>query len=444
MKRFLYISLITICSTLNVSAQKPYIEYSEYENLINEIPRDIEEILASLPSTGFNDDNDWPIPPAIFNNYVPGPNLVFKTDTLKASQLTANYKLIQPSTPSWLSTNMARFNSALRASFLLMDMGAGKVDFLAWELPEPPTLLPITDSPTVPTARDIPDVADIGGPSVDEISKKLYWLHKLSGAVQFSQAYISPNWYQGGDNNVTLLIDFLWNVKLNQVYNPKWLLESNLHYKLGLYSTPSDKVHKYSISEDLFQWNFTSGLKAAKNWYYSFNLQLKTQFLHNYEANSWTRKAAFLSPGELNLGLGMTYSKANKKKGLNFKAAFAPASYNLKTCIDKEISPTQFGIKTGHKFVNEFGSNADLVLNWQLTSNIFWTSRLFMFTDYTYFASDLENTFNFNINKFLSTQIYVHGRFDSSAPGSSKGWKKWMLKEILSFGFSYLFSTAPN
>jgi hypothetical protein len=38
----------------------------------------------------------------------------------------------------------------------------------------------------------------------------------------------------------------------------------------------------------------------------------------------------------------------------------------------------------------------------------------------------------------------VHGRFDSSVSTKSKGWKKWMLKEILSFGFAYSFSTIPN
>ena len=40
-------------------------------------------------------------------------------------------------------------------------------------------------------------------------------------------------------------------------------------------------MHKYNISEDIFQWNMKAGVKAFKKWFYSFNLQFKTQMLVN-------------------------------------------------------------------------------------------------------------------------------------------------------------------
>lgn len=317
------------------------------------------------------------------------------------------------------------------------------IHYFASELPEPPQLMPLTDVPVAPVAKAVPESLPTEAPVVKQHLSPRHWLHIANANVQFSQAYISPNWYQGGENSLTLLVSALWNVKLNPAYHPDVLFENNVQYKLGLYSTPNDQYHKYNISEDQFQWNLTAGLKAFKKWYYSFNLQFKTQLLNNYGANSLTRKASFLSPGELTMGVGMTYSVSNPKRGITFKASMAPLSYNLKTCIDYQVDHEPLGMAPDAKTASEIGSSAELTMKWQLTSNITWSSRLFLFTNYKYFTGDLENTFNFSINRFLSTQIYIHGRYDTQVAGNKKGWKKWMLKEILSFGFSYSFTTVP-
>ena len=41
-----------------------------------------------------------------------------------------------------------------------------------------------------------------------------HWMHQFSGNIQFSQAYVSPNWYQGGNNNLNIIAHAIWNVKL--------------------------------------------------------------------------------------------------------------------------------------------------------------------------------------------------------------------------------------
>lgn len=201
-------------------------------------------------------------------------------------------------------------------------------------------------------------------------------------------------------------------------------------------------MHKYTISEDILQYNLNTGIKAYKKWFYSFNLLFKTQLLNNYEENSDVRKAAFLSPGDLNMGLGMAYSTQNKKKTFQLTATISPLSYNLKTCISKYVDHNQFNISPLKKTKSEIGSNAELNMTWNITSNISYKTRLFLFTDYSYFLGDWENTFSFAINKFLSTQLYVHLRYDSSAESVAK-WKKFMMREILSFGLSYTFNSKP-
>ena len=81
-------------------------------------------------------------------------------------------------------------------------------------------------------------------------------------------------------------------------------------------------------------------------------------------------------------------------------------------------------------------------LSWRLAYNITYDARIFMFTDYENFQADWENKINFDINRFLSTQLYVHFRYDSNTPKcDDPDWKKFQVKEILSIGFSYRFAS---
>ena len=269
-----------------------------------------------------------------------------------------------------------------------------------------------------------------------------HWLKTFDASLQFSQAYISPNWYQGGNNNLNMIGQINYNVKLNQKFYPKILCETNIQYKLALNSAPDDSIHSYNITEDIFQLNTTFGYKAARRWYYSANILFKTQIFNSYPTNSRNRNAALLSPGELNVGLGMTYSYANPKKTVNFGTSISPLSWNLKTCINDEVDETAYGLERGHKTKNKIGSSAECTLEWKIAYNIVYHSRLFLFTDYDYAYGDWEHTVDFNINRFLSTRLYVHMRYDTSTPSNpDNSWRKFQLKEIFSFGFAYHFGT---
>lgn len=276
-------------------------------------------------------------------------------------------------------------------------------------------------------------------PGIDQ----LRWLQDFNASVQFSQAYISPNWYQGGNNSLIMLVNALYNVKLNQKFYPKLLFETTIGYKLGVNTVPDDSIHNYSVSEDLFQINSTFGYKAAKRWYYSVNLQFKTQFLNSYNSNSTTLRSAFLSPAELNIGAGMTYDYANPKNTFTFKASIDPISWQLKTCTNSRINQTAFDIPEGKKWTNKSGSSMGYVMMWKLSYNIIYNSRLFLFTDYKLFQADWEHKLAFNVNKYLSTNIYINMRYDTDTPTiEGSKWRKFQMKEILSFGFSYTFSNT--
>lgn len=346
-------------------------------------------------------------------------------------------------TPKWLRDALTTYRIQEDFMYNMMVSNPSYIDYSYWDLPVPPRLLDDDVSFAGYIRKlNLPDVETEKAVLPDENLRKIHWLHNGGASMQFSQAYVSKNWYQGGNNHLSLLFNIFWNVQLNQVYHPNLLFQSALSYKLGLNSTPQDEVHAYSISEDVLQYNLNTGLKAFKKWFYSLNLQFKTQILRNYEQNSMNRKASFLSPGDLNLGLGMAYSYQNSKKTLQLTATISPLSYNLKTCITDKIDHGQFNISPTRHTRSEAGSNGEFNMTWKVTSNIDYRTRVFLFTDYDYFLADWENTVSFAINKFLSTQIYVHMRYDTSTDMSTS-WKHFMLREVLSFGLSYTLSTKP-
>lgn len=319
------------------------------------------------------------------------------------------------------------------------------IPYIETLLPEPPKVYQAEIDPSkaqivikeLETTKVVTDA-----PKPVEVERR-NWLYNFNGSVQFSQAYVSPNWYQGGNNNLNMIVNAAYNIKLNEAFHPKFLFDNTIRYKLAMNSAPDDTLRNYSISEDLFQINTNFGVKASKHWYYSVTGTFKTQLLNNYATNTNNLKAAFLSPGELNIGVGMTYAYTNPKKTFDAKASIAPLSYNLKICTNDKIDPTLFGIKEGHHTDNQYGSSFEGTINWQLTYNIKYATRLFAFSDYNYFQSDWEHTLSFDINRFLSTQLYLHLRYDSQTPRlEDSRWHTWQVKEILSFGFSYKFATV--
>ena len=344
--------------------------------------------------------------------------------------------------PDWLKNRMHYERLIDNMEYYYMIHNPESIDYAEWDLPKPPRL-PEEDYSFAAFLKkmNLPKIDPSEAKLPEIVYDKKYWLHYFNTALQLSQAYISTNWYQGGSDYLAILYNLNWNVDLNTNFKPNLLFQSQFQYKLGINSNPKGSLHRYNFSQDLLQYNLKMGVKAFKHWFYSFNLLFNTQLFNGYEEESPKISSAFLSPGTLNLGIGMTYNFQNPKKTFKVSASISPLAYNLKTCIKAEVDPAQFNIRPGKKTVSEIGSSGEANFEWSLTSNITWKSRVFLFSDYKYFLAEWENTFNFQLNRFLSTQLYLYPRYDSSSELNGSKWKHWMLREILSFGVSYTFST---
>lgn len=376
--------------------------------------------------------------PMIFSRY--------NTDIARPDGFAEAARLLDADNMNWADMAVMRDR---RRQMLEQDFMIARPDLVPYNLdhmPRPPKEFVMEVDPTqakITVSEFVRDQKEMEHVVEPLHLKPIHWLKNFDASLQFSQAYVSPNWYQGGNSNLNAILNVLYDVKLNPAFHPNLIFETSVQYKLGINNAPDDTVHSYNISEDLLQVNSKIGLKAAKRWYYSMNVQFKTQLLNNYRTNSNDLAAAFLSPGELNLGLGMTYNYENPKKTRVFTAALSPLSYNLKMCTNSRLDPVAFGMEEGKRTLSQYGSSAELTFRWKLAFNIEYFSRMFIFTNYEYVQSDWENTINFNINRFLTTRIFAHLRYQSDAERMpDTNWHKWQFKEILSIGFSYRFSRS--
>ncbi|MGM9804403.1 MAG: DUF3078 domain-containing protein [Muribaculaceae bacterium] len=343
----------------------------------------------------------------------------------------------------WINNEITELNKVDRLRYSTIASTPQAVIYNSRELPEAPKeFISVVDPKKRTLSIVAPDYKDKVG--LDAQSKKIKmhnWLHTFTTTLQFTQAYMSENWYQGGNNNLNILGDFQWTVELNQILHPNYLFSNTVRYKIGINSAPNDTLRSYSISDDLLQINTQIGIKAVKKWYYSATMQFKTQVLNNYAANTNNRNTSLLSPGELNVGVGITYNNASKDNWRTFNLSIQPVSYNMKMCIsDENPSATRFGIKEGHHTAHDVGSKLEARVSCKFNQSVSWSSRLYVFSNYEYVQGDWENTFNFNVTRNLITQFYTHLRYDKSAARNDK-WNFWQFKEILSFGITYRFAT---
>ena len=227
------------------------------------------------------------------------------------------------------------------------------------------------------------------------------------------------------------------SIKYNDPKEQRILFENLVQWRLNINSAPEDTLHSVKISEDLFQINSKFGLKAYNKWYYTATMNFKTQFFTSYAANSNNKVAAFLSPAELNLGLGMSYQYKNDKKRFETSISLSPLSYNLQFIVNDDMDAASFGIKSG-KSMSQYGSSFEGRIKWEFYHNMVWSCRLFYFTNYDHVQGDMENTFDFILNRFFSTRLFVHLRYDD-ARALNKDFGHFQLKELLSFGFNYKF-----
>ena len=266
------------------------------------------------------------------------------------------------------------------------------------------------------------------------VMKPNFWKCAGSGKIQFTQHGVSDNWYTGGENTNALYSELILNANYDNKQGIEF--ENKLEMKLGFITAPSDTLHNFKTNSDMIRLSSKFGVRAIKNVYYTVETEIKTQFLPNYKTNSNDMVSNFLSPLQLKVKLGLDYKFS--RKNLTLSVFGAPLTYKhvyLKN--DRIVNPSSFEVESGRSTANLYGSELTGKLNWKLSKNITWNSKLDYFTTYEKVVISWENTFDFKVSRYLSTTLFIHPRFDDGVKLTDDNRSYFQFKEMLTFGLSY-------
>ena len=282
--------------------------------------------------------------------------------------------------------------------------------------------VPVYDEPEV-----IPDTVMVQIPK--------FWTYKGDGFLQFMQNYVSGNWYKGGESNYSMVGAL--TLEANYDNKNKWKWDNKLEMKLGFLNSRTDSLHKFKSNEDLIRLTSKLGLEAAKNWYYTLQLQAYTQFTKGYKANDPVIYSDFFSPFNLNLGLVMDYKVESKDKKLTGTINLSPISVNYRYVGRLALGPI-YGLDEGKHHIWEFGPNMTADLEWKFNEVVTWKTRLYAFTSFKRAEIEWENTFELRVSKYITANLFLFPRFDdASLYDDDLGY--WQFKEYSSLGLAYTF-----
>ena len=269
-----------------------------------------------------------------------------------------------------------------------------------------------------------------------KVKRPNFWKFTGNYALQFTQSHFSDNWYQGGEDNYTLLALATMEANFNNKQRVQW--DNKLEMRLGFQTSKSDEKHKFKTNDDLLRITSKIGFKATKRWFYTLQVQAYTQFYPSYNANSEVVKSDILSPFNLVVSLGMDYKLELKRfKG---SANLSPVAYNFRS-VQRRSLFGNFGLDPGRSMYNNFGPNITVNFSWDIWKNIRWDSRIYWFSNLEMTDIEWENTLTFSLTKYINARLFLYPRIDDSSPkyrNEDKG-SYLMFKEWFSLGLNYSF-----
>lgn len=283
------------------------------------------------------------------------------------------------------------------------------------------------ESPVIDTPDDVPTTILVQKPD--------FWTKKGDGYLQFMQNYVSGNWYKGGESNYSMVGSL--TLEANYDNRNKWKWDNKLEMKLGFLRSRTDSIHKFKSNEDLIRLTSKVGLQAAKNWYYTLQVLAYSQFTQGLKSNDRNVYSDFMSPFNLNFGLGMDYKLATKDKKWSGTVNLSPLAINYRY-VDRLDLATSYGLEEGRHSLVDFGSQLTADVTWKINDVITWKSRLYAFTSYKRTEIEWENTFALRVSKYISANLFLFPRFDDTGTKDDDlGYLQF--KEYSSIGFSYSF-----
>ncbi|MFD2514709.1 DUF3078 domain-containing protein [Pontibacter locisalis] len=274
------------------------------------------------------------------------------------------------------------------------------------------------------------------------------------GTINFSQVSLN-NWAAGGQNTISVLGIASFHADYKQGDN---VWNNNLDLTYGLVKLENQRVQK---SDDKLELNLKYGHRTSEKWFYSAQLNLKTQFTPTYTASRDTLISSFFSPAFVLASLGMDY-KPNDKLSVFISPLTGKFTFvQSERLADRGafgVDPADRDILgnivpgTGEHFRKEFGGYVNVRYKNEVIHNVTLQSKLDLFSNYLMSPENIdvnwENLLNFKVNKIISATLFVHMIYDddinvpidtnNDETFDAKG-PRLQVKQTLGIGISYSF-----
>ncbi|WP_299819985.1 DUF3078 domain-containing protein [uncultured Pontibacter sp.] len=289
---------------------------------------------------------------------------------------------------------------------------------------------------TTPVVADTTKAWDFGG----------------TGTINFSQVSLS-NWAAGGQNSLSVL-------GIANVFAKYAKGHNTWHNSLDLtYGTLKLEKQRLQKSDDKLELNFKYGHRASEDWFYTAQVNVKTQLTPTYTPSRDSMLSDFFAPAFALASIGMDY-KPNEKLSV-----FISPFTGKFTIVGKQrlADLGAFGVKpaernilgepipgTGERLREEFGGYVNIRYREEIMQNIIFQSKLDLFSNYLHNPKNVdmnwENLINFKVNKLVSASLFVHMIYDDDInidrvenDETVKLGPRLQLKETLGIGISYSF-----
>lgn len=249
--------------------------------------------------------------------------------------------------------------------------------------------------------------------------------------LKLSQVYFD-NWAKGGDNNFNGAgVLFLRHKHTRERLTHSTTFDAR--YGMSIIDTT---VYK---TEDKFTLNYRIDWEIRKNWSFSGIGNLQSQFAKGYKSRTdseWV--SGFMSPGTLELSLGLTYNPQY------WKITLAPITGNMYFVLNDSLSNKGIGkVDAGKHFKPMVGPSLSVEFGKKF-ANDFIEYRTKFFTFYNFTLSPMarwENWLDFYITKWMKTSFYwymIYDKEEAKLPKRNEGKYLQMNYSIgLAFTFNY-------
>jgi hypothetical protein len=265
-----------------------------------------------------------------------------------------------------------------------------------------------------------------------------YWTNEINPSINFNQVSLT-NWSAGGENSIsgTTYFKGVFKYKKNKT---AWDNLIDLGY--GMTKQGDQKLYK---TEDKLNLASMIGIEVGEGkWYYTGMLDFKTTMAEGYN-DPLTRTgklSEFMSPGYLNLSLGMNY-----KPNDNFSIYLSPVSTKMTIVMDDSLSNAgAFGVDPGQKLRAEYGAKVELLAKKEnIIKNVGVSTRLGLFSNLTYKPQNVDVNWDFNVifkvNDWLAATFTLNMIFDDDIkyiePDGTVRGARIQLKQLFGFGLNY-------